>query len=139
MDDSQDNTPDNSAPLQSRGIQKTSKIIITDLELMMFIGVFEEEKQAKQRVLISVELDIIPNENWQDDNVENVLSYADIIDHIKQIALEGHIHLVETFTEKICEMCLAYDLVKSAQVKVTKPDIITDAGAVGVEISAQKS
>ncbi|MEM9469745.1 MAG: dihydroneopterin aldolase [Pseudomonadota bacterium] len=119
----------------SKAQKKTSRIVIRDLELNMFIGVLDKEKQKQQRVIVNVELDVEPNQHWQKDEISDVVSYADIIERIELIASKQHINLVETFAEKIAEICLSFSKVKIVRVSVSKPDIIDHAESVGVEIT----
>jgi dihydroneopterin aldolase len=114
-------------------------IHIEGLELEMFIGVFDNEKQAKQKVLVSAKIDVTPNANWQDDNVNNVVSYADIIDEIKKISNRGHIGLVETFANQIIETCFKHSQsIIKVSVKLDKPDIIDGTASVGCSITKSK-
>lgn len=110
------------------------KIFVKGLELDMFIGVLDAEKEAKQRVMVSVELTVEPNTNWHADNITDVVSYADVIERIQIIAEHGHVGLVETFAEMIIEACFDDASVSAVQVSVEKPDIISNAKGVGVSI-----
>ena len=130
-------TDDNVVALPS-GQSAVQKVLIKDLELQMSIGVYDSEKQAKQRVLVNAEIAVKPNPNWQDDNIDDVVSYADIIESIHEISQQGHIHLVETFAEKIIESCFSHGSVLGVSVSVKKPDILAQAGSVGVSISKYK-
>jgi dihydroneopterin aldolase len=115
------------------------KIIIKDLTLNMAIGILEKEKTQTQRVIVNLELDVAPQENWSTDEIDNVVSYADVIEAIQSmIADHGHINLVETFAEMIIQKCFESKMVQAVSVNVEKPDIILEAGSVGVKISRQK-
>ena len=115
------------------------KIFIKDLALEMFIGVLDKEKIQKQRVVVSIEINVQPNINWHADQIDNVVSYADIANMIKDLPEKyGPINLVETFAEMITEECFKNPLVTGIKVTVEKPDIIAEAGSVGVQISRQK-
>lgn len=113
-------------------------IFIQNLELEMFIGVLDGEKEDKQRVIVNAELSVIPSANWQEDNVKHVVSYATIIEEIKSLADQGHINLVETFAEMIIEKCFAHEPVMMASVSVEKPDIMEGTTSVGVQVSRSK-
>ena len=136
------NANSNSGVVPFANTNKTiSKIFIKDLELEMFIGVFESEKAQKQPVRVSIDLDVKPNNNWQSDNVENVVSYADIVEMAQNMAAQSetkHVHLVETFAEMIIAECLKNPLVMAVSVSIDKPQIIENTGAVGVQISRSK-
>lgn len=110
------------------------KIFIKDLKLEMSIGVFDEEKNKKQPVVVNVELQITPNSDWRSDDIDNVVSYADIAENIKNISQTKHFNLVETFAEEIIESCFSNSAVLSVNVSVEKPDAITDATSTGATI-----
>lgn len=116
----------------------TSKVFIKDLSLEMFIGVFESEKAQKQPVRVSIELEVSPNKNWRSDDVADVVSYADIVSMVKDLADRSatqHIHLIETFAEMIIAECFKNTTVIAVSVSIDKPQILDDVGAVGVQIS----
>ena len=53
-------------------VEGTQEIFIKDLVLDMSIGVYETEKQNKQRVIANVKLSVKPNDNWQEDDIGHV-------------------------------------------------------------------
>jgi dihydroneopterin aldolase len=114
------------------------QIFVNCLELEMSIGVLPEEKLTKQRVVIDADITVTPTQNWQADNIQDVVSYADIVDDIKKIAAEGHINLVETFAQKIIQACMMYKDVQQVSISVHKPDIMDDVDSVGVSMTASR-
>lgn len=138
---SNDDNPEIVSIEQSRLIEQ--KIMIKDLVIDMPIGVLPEEKLKTQRVIVNLELDVTPNEDttsdWIEDNINNVVSYADVIEMVQALAIkQGHIHLVETFAEMIIQKCFENALIQGASVSVEKPDIIAEVSSVGVKISRKK-
>ena len=120
-------------------VNKSSKIFIKDLDLMMSIGILDEEKADKQRVIVNIEMDVEPNTHWQKDEIGDVVSYVDVIERVQMIASAGHTNLVETLAEKIAEAALSFPSVLSARVNVQKPDIIKNTQSVGAEVFAEKA
>lgn len=116
----------------------TTKIIIKNFRLEMFIGVHEFEKHKAQPVIVSVELSVENNPSWKKDIIDDVLNYESIVTAIQFIARRGHINLLETFAGYILDFCLKDSLVKSAKVLVEKPDIFPSADSVAVEIFKSK-
>ena len=115
------------------------RIFIRDLVLSCSIGVYDYEKLAPQRVRINVDVTARePNAALEDDIVK-VVSYDDLARGIRAIAAEGHINLVETLAERVASLCLADTRVVNVRVRVEKPDVIVDAGGVGVEIERRRS
>lgn len=114
---------------------EAQQIFIEDLSLELFIGVFENEKKQKQRVIVNATLDVEPSNHWQKDNINDVVSYADIVEIIQDIAQsETHIELVETLANMIADECLKNDQVQSIDLKISKPDVMDNTSAVGVRL-----
>jgi len=113
-------------------------VLIKDLELMTMIGVHDAERRAPQRVLVTVDLAVRENGPASGDRLEDVLDYAVIVGRIEQTVTAGHINLVETLAERVAAVCLDDPRVASVQVRIEKPDVIANAGSVGVEIRRAK-
>lgn len=110
-------------------------ILVTDFTLDVSIGVNPEEKLAKQRLIISLDIAVHESEQDINDNIDNVVCYDAIISNIKTMfEKEGHIELLETVAENIAKICLQNNQVLSAVVRVEKPDIYDDVARVGIEI-----
>jgi dihydroneopterin aldolase len=109
-------------------------ILVRDLVVLCEIGVFPQEHGKKQRVRISLTLDIAKGERPIEDKLAATVSYSDIIDRVRELADRGRINLVETLAERVAALCLADRRVRSAQVRVEKLDIYPDGTIVGVEI-----
>lgn len=110
----------------------TRRMFIRDLEVVGSIGIYEAEKRTPQRIVINV--DLVVEEGPGDDRIESVVSYEEVVKAIEAIVGEGHVHLVETLAERIAQSCLNDPRVLQAIVRVEKPDIISNARGVGVEI-----
>ncbi len=113
---------------------RSDKIIIRDLTLTMSVGIHAFEKVNLQRVIVSLEITVAPNPQWNDDDINTVLSYADIVGEIEGIAQSTHMNLVETFAERIAQSVLAHNEAIDVRVRVEKPDIIDNVAGIGVEI-----
>lgn len=115
------------------------KVIIRDLELDMYIGIYDHEKENKQRVIVNLDIEVKKQDYKDVDDYSMVFCYETIINEIQDLAAQGHINLVETFAQKITELCLAKSLTKSVRVNVQKPDIIDKTTGVGFEALVHKS
>lgn len=109
-------------------------VFVRDLVILCSIGVYDHEREARQRVRINLDLAVHEGVELVDDNILNVLCYEKLADGVREIAGQGHVNLVETFAERIAAMCLGKRHVRSALVRVEKLDVLDDASAVGVEI-----
>ncbi len=113
-------------------------VFVRDLTLKAMLGVHDFEKLEPQRVIINVDLTVRERNDPLEDDIHKVVSYEKVVDHIKAIVADGHVHLVETLAEMIAEKSLENPHVVAARVRVEKPDIFPEARSVGVEIERRK-
>ncbi len=110
------------------------KIIIKNLLVRGIIGVYEQERQQSQDILINLTLYIDTRIAAQSDNILDCLNYRTIADRVKILAESAHRFTVEALTNDIAEMCLAEKRVQKVLVRVEKPEAISYLDSVGVEI-----
>ncbi len=107
---------------------------VQQLELNWLVGVLDFEKTTPQKLRISVEATVhMPNLDGT-EQYQDMVCYADIVDFIKQYANRGHVALVETIANGICDFVLTKKAVKSVKVSVHKPNIIDACHSVGVTL-----
>lgn len=117
---------------------KLYRILVRDLVLKCSIGIHAHELLAPQRVRVNVDMAVFEQAGPTSDEIENVVSYEDIIEGIKRLLAEGHINLVETLADKIAALCLVDERVRSVRVKVEKLDVYAEAASVGIEIERRR-
>ena len=120
------------------GPAKIRHVFVHDLQLRAILGVHEHEKLEPQRIIINIDLSVRETGEPLGDDIHNVVSYEKVVDDVKEIIAGGHVHLVETLAEMIAGQCLAHAMVMAVRVRVEKPDIIAEAGSVGIEIERLK-
>jgi dihydroneopterin aldolase len=111
------------------------RVFINNLRLDIFIGIYDFEKEAPQAVQISMDIFVPETALDLDENIDNVVCYERLVNNIKEIALKGHINLVETLGERIAQMGLKEPRVSHLTVKIEKMDIFPEAQSVGIEIT----
>lgn len=120
------------------GIGQSRRIFLRNFETRISIGVHDFEKQAKQRVVINVDLYLEPGGRILRDHISETVDYDFLRREIAALADSGHFHLQETFCERILAICLARPGVTAARVSSEKPDVYPDCEAVGFEIFGTK-
>ena len=115
-------------------IQRRHRLFVRGLVLPCRIGVHRHERDAPQRVRVSVELDIDDVPAPRLDAIDEVVSYDDVVRGVRQMVGADHINLVESLAEKILGFCLKDGRVARARVTVEKLDVFGDDTVVGVEI-----
>jgi len=119
----------------------TRHMFIRDLVLAASIGVYPHEHAARQRVRINIDLAItddgfshLSRAAVGQDELTRVVSYETIVIKVREMVSAGHVQLVETLAERLCESCLDDPRVLIARVRVEKLDVFPDAASAGVEI-----
>ncbi|MEI6985070.1 MAG: dihydroneopterin aldolase [Rhodospirillaceae bacterium] len=108
------------------------RIFLRDLVLRLSIGVHEHEHRQDQRVRVNVELTVCHPGLGFSDEITAVLSYEELADGIRRVALSGHIKLIETLADRIADLALIDGRVLAVEVRVEKLDVFCDAVSVGV-------
>ena len=124
---------------QSEGAASQYRILIRDLVLDCWIGVYEDEKNAPQRVRFNIEIVAREANEPLGDDIAKVISYDDILSDIRALISRGHINLVETLAEEVAQICLSHEQAIKATVRIEKLDIEAAAEGVGVEIERRRT
>ena len=115
------------------------RIFLNDFSIEASIGFHDFEKQAPQRILISVDLFVpIAQSTSSRDEVDDVLDYDFIRQQVARIAQSRHFNLQETLIDEIAALCLSQSSVRAVRVESQKPDVYPDCEAVGVEVFGLK-
>ena len=115
-------------------LENSRRIFLKNFNVFISMGVHDFEKQARQRVIVNVDLYIDPDGRIEHDTIRETIDYDFVRKTILEIADSGHFHLQETFCERILDVCLAKKGVLATRVSSEKPDIYPDCESVGFEI-----
>lgn len=121
-------------PDAARGLRR---VFVRNLLVEARLGVLPHEHTAAQRVRISIDLAVLDEAvpgGVGPDTLARVVDYARVADLARREAAAGHTRLVETLAERIAVACCGDPRVQRANVRVEKPDALSDAEAVGVEV-----
>ena len=122
----------------SSAAARTMKVFVRDLVLAARIGVYQHEKLSTQRVRINLEL-LCTEHPAINDDLNNVVNYAEIVAQVRSIIDAGHINLVETLADRVAQVCLDDRRVQTAKVRIEKLDVFEEADSVGVEIERARN
>jgi dihydroneopterin aldolase len=110
----------------------TRKLFVRDYQVLMSIGVYEDEKQTLQPVLFNIEAYIeLPNETK--DTINEVFDYNHIIETIKRIAHSKHFELQETLCDECMIALLSYPEISAVKLSTEKTNAYAECYSVGVE------
>jgi len=115
------------------------KILVKDLILKISVGIHDFEKKKKQRVKFNININTSPNLVPDDNNLDSIINYEDVIKNIKKITNKKHYPLLETLAEKIFLKIFENNKVKKVKLRIEKLDILKNTSSVGIEIEKSKS
>ncbi|MGJ8673686.1 dihydroneopterin aldolase [Rubritalea sp.] len=109
------------------------RIIIKGLEVPVYIGVPDEERENPQ--ILKLHLEFVPHNDFSglDDAIEKTVNYYDVSQRVKQLAAERPRKLIETLGDEICSMILSEFQISEVQLEVEK-FILPDTDFVGLRM-----
>ncbi|WP_235832668.1 dihydroneopterin aldolase [Acetivibrio mesophilus] len=113
------------------------KIMLKDIKLYGYHGVFPEEREKGQNFYIDIEAFVDLRKAGETDELEETVDYSKIYDIIKCINENNKFRLIESFAHIISrEILSTYRQIDRIVVRVRKPDapIEGEFKWVGVEI-----
>ena len=123
---------------EKRHFNYKRKIFVRDLILKISVGIHNFEKKKKQRVKFSVDINTNPNLVPDDNNLDSIINYEDVIKNIKKITNKKHYPLLETLAEKIFLKLFENRRIKKVKLRIEKLDILKNTSSVGIEIEKSK-
>ena len=108
------------------------RISVRDHIVEVEIGAFQAERGTTQRVSFNVVVEVRPQGDPIDDDVDRILSYDKVTEAIEAALAEERLNLLETLAERIAERILLEPRAVRTFVRIEKLD--RGPGALGVEI-----
>ncbi|UCC62957.1 MAG: 2-amino-4-hydroxy-6-hydroxymethyldihydropteridine diphosphokinase [Anaerolineae bacterium] len=115
------------------------QIHIQDLLLRTIIGINEEERRARQDVLINIVLYADMRSAGASDDIEDAVNYRTITKRVIKLVEGSLFYLVEKLAAEIAAICLDDPRVERVRVRVEKPGALRFARSVGVEIDRRRA
>ncbi len=109
-------------------------VFIKQLEVRTVIGVFDWEREIKQKLVFDIELGTDIKAAAQSDSLDDTLDYKAISHAVYDFVEASEYQLVETVAEKVCELILAEFPVCWLSLHLSKPGAVSVAQSVGVKI-----
>ena len=128
----------NNKVIKIKGEIKTSEEIIHIKNLMLKtkFGFYPKEKKISQRLIFNLKVYTIKN-IYRDSRLEDVVDYDQIVKIIKNILIEN-INFLETLAEKIINKIFEDRRIIKINIKIEKPDAVSECDSVGYEITKER-
>jgi dihydroneopterin aldolase len=114
------------------------RVLVSGLELMASVGIFEVERRYQQRILVSVELEVVDDYDGSSDRLDDVVDYSRVVAAVRGLVEGAHYNLIETLAERISEICLGDQRVLAVRITIEKPDIVPGCRSVGIAIERRR-
>ncbi|MBI2423288.1 MAG: dihydroneopterin aldolase [Candidatus Hydrogenedentes bacterium] len=111
------------------------KIYIRDLQVSCIVGIYPEERTAKQEVLINVVLETDLARACRSDDIADTVNYKEVKKTILRMVEASEFYLIERMADAIAAICLDTPGVQRTTVTVDKPGALRFARSVAVEIA----
>ena len=112
-------------------------IYIRDLALRCIIGIYPEEREKKQDIVINVAMDCDLRRAGETDRIEDAVDYKVIKLKIAEMVEASSFNLIETLADRVAAICLADPRLRRVKVTVDKPGALRFARSVAVEVTRE--
>jgi 7,8-dihydroneopterin aldolase/epimerase/oxygenase len=110
------------------------KVLISDLALLMSIGIHDFEKTKKQEVKFNINIFVNPSLTPIENKINSIVNYETVIKNITKLTKNKHYELLETLAEDIFFELFKNTNIQKIKLKIEKTQIIKNTSSVGIEI-----
>ena len=114
------------------------KVLINNLTVDAILGILPKERIQTQQVVINLTIFTDTQPAAKSQNIADTLNYAELASQAAQLTIEGEYLLIESLVEDLAALTLGHPTAKAVTVRVEKPQAVSDAESVGVEIYRQR-
>lgn len=115
------------------------RIFLTALTTETVIGIFDREREIRQRVAIDLEMFVDLRRAAASDAIADTLNYKAVAKRVLAFVEASRFHLVETLAEQVARLVLAEFPIEEVQVTLHKPGAIRHSQDVGVVIRRRRA
>ena len=115
------------------------KVLIKELLLNLKIGYFDFEKEKKQKVKFSLEIDYVDKKPSSDKDIKSIVNYAKVVRLIKKLVKKKHYNFLETLAEDVFDELFKDKRIDKISLQIEKLEIMRDCSSVGIQISKKRS
>ena len=115
------------------------KVLIKELLLDLKIGYFDFEKEKKQKVKFSLEIDYVDKKPSSDKDIKSIVNYAKVVRLIKKLVKKKHYNFLETLAEDVFDELFKDKIIDKISLQIEKLEIMRDCSSVGIQISKKRS
>ena len=115
------------------------KVLIKELILDLKLGYYDFEKQKKQKIKFTVEVNYKDQKPTNDKDLKSIVNYDKIVSLIKKLVKNKHYNFLETLAEDVFDDLFEDIRIDKISLQIEKLEIIKDCSSVGIQISKKRS
>ena len=109
-------------------------VYIRELEIETIIGIFDWEREVKQLIKISYEVEVDIKKAFKSDNIEDTFDYKTTSKRIIKFVEKSSFQLIEALAEKVSKIIMQDERVLYLSLSVSKPGALRGSKEVGLTI-----
>ncbi|HPU98738.1 MAG TPA: dihydroneopterin aldolase [Candidatus Hydrogenedentes bacterium] len=117
----------------------SDRVHIRDLMLRCIVGIYPEERENLQDVIINITIHGDLSRPCRSDDISETIDYKRIKKAVVALVENSSFYLIERMAQAIADCCLGFEGVERVDVTVDKPGALRFARSVAVEISRARS
>ena len=115
------------------------KILIKDLTLDLKLGYYDQEKNKKQKVKFSLNIDYKNKKPTNDKDIKSIVNYDKIVKLIEKLVKNKHYNFLETLAEDAFDELFKDKRIDKIVLQIEKLEILKQCTSVGIQISKKRS
>ena len=115
------------------------KILIKDLTLDLKLGYYDQEKNKKQKVKFSLDIDCKNKKPTNDKDIKSIVNYDKIVKLIEKLVKNKHYNFLETLAEDVFDELFKDKKIDKIVLQIEKLEILKQCTSVGIQISKKRS
>ncbi len=122
--------------LKSENKKNTIKrrVLIKDFLINEIIGIHKHEKINKQKIIFNITINVNQNTIPNDNDLKTIVDYEKITNKLENLVKNKNYNFLESLAEDSFKEIFKDKRINSVNIKIEKPDAITNAQSVGVEV-----
>jgi dihydroneopterin aldolase len=109
-------------------------IFIEGLEIETIIGVYEHERDIKQKVVLDIEMTRPESDAASSDDLRHTVDYDAVSKLVTSYVIDTQYQLIESLAEQVASLVLGAFATDSLKLKLSKPGAVKNAKSVGLII-----
>jgi len=114
-------------------------VLIKDFLIKEIIGIHKHEKINKQKIIFNVVIDVNQNTHPDENAISSIVDYETITKKLENLAKNKNYSFLESLAEDSFKEIFEDKKINSVKIRIEKPDAITNAKSVGVEVFKSRS